>query len=179
MRLLHTIGYYVKKGDILWHRFPMNPNFRQRLPEQTLPFSWTADIPVTKQLEVGRDVTISSLFPDVFALTKAAGSQPKPVPCRIGGFPASEQHYSGRGYGFPSRIRQRQPFSDLRKRRLSLSGGRLYPAEQLFCGGRRRRLSPACPRPGQFTCNERQCPDYRLCVQNLRRRCRHVSRDLQ
>lgn len=51
----------------------MNPNFRQRLPEQTLPFSWTADIPVTKQLEVGRDVTISSLFPDVFALTKAAG----------------------------------------------------------------------------------------------------------
>ena len=33
----------------------------------------TADIPVTKQLEVGRDVTISSLFPDVFALTKAAG----------------------------------------------------------------------------------------------------------
>ncbi|WP_455616098.1 InlB B-repeat-containing protein [Eisenbergiella sp.] len=32
----------------------------------------TADIPVTKQLEVGRDVTISSLFPDVFALTKAA-----------------------------------------------------------------------------------------------------------
>ena len=30
----------------------------------------TADIPVTNQLEVGRDVTISSLFPDVFALTK-------------------------------------------------------------------------------------------------------------
>ena len=137
----------------------------------------TADIPVTNQLEVGRDVTISSLFPDVFALTKAGHSQNL---FRVA---------SGASLHLNNIILDgdmaSHPASDSANRSLicvnggSLSGGRLYPAEQLFCGGRRRRLSPGCPHPGQFTCNEWQFPDYRLCVQNLRRRCRHVSGDLQ